>query len=471
LTSSRAPSEVMTTGALYFTQSSRSCSSLSFDLCTIWLTANGAEGDSGWARSHADNSSVMRASHSSSIEIGRAFSDGKDPMMPALHCASTSSGASMMNSGDPITGTLSFLVNAPLSAMAFFLQLLMRNRCRARARAAEGEAHGLEVEVLDRDARGQASGEMQHDHAMGGRPKRIADQPRLAMDDPGGNEVLHMPRHRLARAFSGAAQFGMARLIRRIEVEHQPVGMGILAREVEIGAPDGAGPREGVFAGGEGALQRVGKAVEGFGADEGEDLLAIGEVAVETHRAAPELLGDVAHGDGADAAGRVERRRRCADSGADRFEVFRGQLSGHHVSYRVRVQCIGYPSESIAAPPVNSFSPPAKPGVPSAGMSMTLRHLLFFSAAAAGGIVFAANAFAAVETVVVAASPPDPVGNDAFSVVRLGTDDIRSSAELDRSLSQVPGLSLFRRDSSLSANPTTQGLSLRSIAPSGAGRA
>lgn len=102
---------------------------------------------------------------------------------------------------------------------------------------------------------------------------------------------------------------------------------------------------------------------------------------------------------------------------------------------------------------------------------MTLRHLLFLSAAAAGGIVFAASASGAVETVVVTASPPDPVGNDAFSVVRLGTDDIRSAAELDRALSQVPGLSLFRRDSSLSANPTTQGLSLRSIAPSGAGRA
>jgi len=78
---------------------------------------------------------------------------------------------------------------------------------------------------------------------------------------------------------------------------------------------------------------------------------------------------------------------------------------------------------------------------------------------------------AAVETVVVTARPPDPVGNDAFSVVTLGGDDIRNVTELDTALEQVPGLSLFRRDSSLSANPTTQGVSLRSIAPSGAGRA
>ncbi len=71
----------------------------------------------------------------------------------------------------------------------------------------------------------------------------------------------------------------------------------------------------------------------------------------------------------------------------------------------------------------------------------------------------------------VTASPPDPVGNGAFSVATLSAADIRGATELDNALAQVPGLSLFRRDSSLSANPTTQGVSLRSIAPSGAGRA
>jgi outer membrane receptor protein involved in Fe transport len=43
--------------------------------------------------------------------------------------------------------------------------------------------------------------------------------------------------------------------------------------------------------------------------------------------------------------------------------------------------------------------------------------------------------------------------------------------QLDAALAQVPGLSLFRRNSSLSANPTVQGVSLRAFAPSGAGRA
>lgn len=75
-----------------------------------------------------------------------------------------------------------------------------------------------------------------------------------------------------------------------------------------------------------------------------------------------------------------------------------------------------------------------------------------------------------LETVVVT-SPPLALGAEAFSTTHLSGDEISTASQLDVALSQVPGLSLFRRDSSLSANPTTQGISLRSIAPSGAGRA
>lgn len=71
----------------------------------------------------------------------------------------------------------------------------------------------------------------------------------------------------------------------------------------------------------------------------------------------------------------------------------------------------------------------------------------------------------------VTAAPPDPVGNEAFSNVTVTPKQLRANHQLDASLKQVPGLSLFRRDSSVSSNPTTQGISLRSIAPSGAGRA
>jgi outer membrane receptor protein involved in Fe transport len=95
-------------------------------------------------------------------------------------------------------------------------------------------------------------------------------------------------------------------------------------------------------------------------------------------------------------------------------------------------------------------------------------HQLFAALAAAA--LCTAPAFA-VETVVVSAAPPEPVGTRAFSTVHLDTDELRVSPQLDVALGQVPGLSLFRRNSSLSANPTTQGVSLRSIAPSAAGRA
>ena len=74
---------------------------------------------------------------------------------------------------------------------------------------------------------------------------------------------------------------------------------------------------------------------------------------------------------------------------------------------------------------------------------------------AALALVVPAHAEQAAETVIVTASPPDPLGNDAFSVVHVTQAQLRAQPQLDAALKQVPGLSLFRRDSSLSANPTT----------------
>ena len=88
-----------------------------------------------------------------------------------------------------------------------------------------------------------------------------------------------------------------------------------------------------------------------------------------------------------------------------------------------------------------------------------------------GAATAAAQTAPAAETVLISATPPDPVGNAAFSAVTLDMQQLQVSPDLDESLRQVPGLSLFRRNSSLSANPTVQGVSLRSIAGSGAGRA
>ena len=74
------------------------------------------------------------------------------------------------------------------------------------------------------------------------------------------------------------------------------------------------------------------------------------------------------------------------------------------------------------------------------------------------------------QVIVTAARLPPSAAEAAFSVVHLGEADLAKSQRVDEAVSQTPGVSLFRRTSSLSANPTTQGISLRAIAPSGAGR-
>lgn len=74
------------------------------------------------------------------------------------------------------------------------------------------------------------------------------------------------------------------------------------------------------------------------------------------------------------------------------------------------------------------------------------------------------------DVVVTAARLPPAAADAAFSVVRLDPEVLQRSSRLDEALRSVPAVSLFRRTTSLAANPTTQGMSLRAIAPSGAGR-
>lgn len=74
------------------------------------------------------------------------------------------------------------------------------------------------------------------------------------------------------------------------------------------------------------------------------------------------------------------------------------------------------------------------------------------------------------DVVVTAARLPPAAGEAAFSVIRLDPHRLARDGRLDQALAAAPAVSLFRRTSSLAANPTTQGLSLRAIAPSGAGR-
>lgn len=75
------------------------------------------------------------------------------------------------------------------------------------------------------------------------------------------------------------------------------------------------------------------------------------------------------------------------------------------------------------------------------------------------------------EVVITAPRLPDPAGNAAYSIVTVGPQALEGRVELDQALKSVAGFSLYRRTSTLGANPTTQGASLRAIAGSGASRA
>ena len=77
------------------------------------------------------------------------------------------------------------------------------------------------------------------------------------------------------------------------------------------------------------------------------------------------------------------------------------------------------------------------------------------------------------ETVVVTASRQEqPLLESTSLVTVLSRDDLRRSPALvlDDALRQIPGFSLFRRSSSMISHPTTQGVSLRGIGPSGTSR-
>src|ERR1700735_5222708 len=73
--------------------------------------------------------------------------------------------------------------------------------------------------------------------------------------------------------------------------------------------------------------------------------------------------------------------------------------------------------------------------------------------------------------VVQTARLPPAAGDPAFSIVAINPKILQVSDRLDEARAAAPGFSLFRRTSSLGANPTTQGVSLRGIAGSGASRA
>jgi outer membrane cobalamin receptor len=76
------------------------------------------------------------------------------------------------------------------------------------------------------------------------------------------------------------------------------------------------------------------------------------------------------------------------------------------------------------------------------------------------------------EVVVTASRGEESVSDSVSLVATVDGEQISQSGSLvlDDALRQIPGFSLFRRNSSLTAHPTTQGVSLRGIGPSGTSR-
>jgi len=77
------------------------------------------------------------------------------------------------------------------------------------------------------------------------------------------------------------------------------------------------------------------------------------------------------------------------------------------------------------------------------------------------------------EVVVTAARSPARLRDTAASVRVVSARDLETSASpaIDDAIRQVPGFALFRRSGSRTANPTSQGVSLRGVGASGASRA
>jgi outer membrane cobalamin receptor len=73
--------------------------------------------------------------------------------------------------------------------------------------------------------------------------------------------------------------------------------------------------------------------------------------------------------------------------------------------------------------------------------------------------------------VVIAQQLPEAPGEGVYNRVAIDPLAIEGADRLDQALATAPAVSLFRRNDSGAANPTVQGLSLRAIGPSGAGRA
>lgn len=106
-------------------------------------------------------------------------------------------------------------------------------------------------------------------------------------------------------------------------------------------------------------------------------------------------------------------------------------------------------------------------------VSNAVRLLAGAASCAAISPLFAQTAREAPDIVVTGRGLADQSGDRAFAVVEIGRDRIRANASdrLESVLADVAGLQQFRRSDSRSANPTSQGITLRGIGGNASSRA
>ena len=94
------------------------------------------------------------------------------------------------------------------------------------------------------------------------------------------------------------------------------------------------------------------------------------------------------------------------------------------------------------------------------------------SLAIARAVLAADTAEPPTEVTIIGTGLSEAASTAVLPVTFLGRDQLENqpSLRLDEVLGQIPGVSLFRRASSRSAHPTTQGVTLRGFGPNGAGR-
>ncbi len=166
-----------------------------------------------------------------------------------------------------------------------------------------------------------------------------------------------------------------------------------------------------------------------------------------------------------------------ATAGSPMTGIVHDSSGGAVAGALVIVRVDGAPERQITSGPDGRFTVDAPEGatvtliVRAGGFAETTRRLT--AAERAGELDLVVAPAGVLETVTVTPSRgAQRLGDTPASVSVLSGEEIRSSPAVvaDDVLRQIPTFSLFRRSNSLSTHPTSQGVSLRGIGPSGVSR-